>query len=404
MTAEGYVSPPDKKGCFMTHSTTHSMKGWTLLTATTMVLLLLTWVIIELDLDRRIAARFYHVSDGWYLADKQPWLWLYRYGTIPGLLLSLTALFAWFWSMATQRMKYLQRYFLVIVLTAILGPGVLVNGILKNYWSRPRPRQIEQFGGQWNYRHPHQPGIPGKGKSFPCGHCTMGFLFCSLMIFRKHKVWLAYTGGALGLLLGGLLSAARILQGAHFLSDTLWSMGILLMLPMTLHFIILKLPTVPMEPAKQISRSKKRILWLTFAVCMVIMMGSFLLHRPFYKDHITPLKIPMHVNRILVRVDTEIQADSVRFSGNGTPSIRLTARGFAWMGAKHRLNRNLEYKEGQLVLDLWVEKKGFFSELTHEIQIRLPDDLKNKVDVSIVYMTSDDTPAEDSFFPKGSTT
>jgi lipid A 4'-phosphatase len=319
------------------------------------------------------------------------------------LLLSLTALFAWFWSITTQRLKYLQRYFLVIVLTAILGPGVLVNGILKNYWSRPRPRQIEQFGGQWNYRHPHQPGIPGKGKSFPCGHCTMGFLFCSLMIFRKHKRWLAYTGGVIGLLLGGFLSAARILQGAHYLSDTLWSMGILLMLPMALYFIILKRPTVRMEPARQLSRSKKRNLWLFFTVCLVIMMGSFLLHRPFYKDHITPVKISQSVNRILVRIDTDIQADSVRFSDSGTPSIRLTARGFAWMGAKHRLNRNLKYEEGQLVLDLWVEKRGFFSELNHEIQIMLPDDLKDKIDVNIVRMTLEDSRLEGSLFRKGST-
>jgi membrane-associated PAP2 superfamily phosphatase len=231
----------------MTNSTAYRFKGWIFLTAMTTALLLLSWIIIELDLDRRIAAHFYDPSEGWYLADKQPWRWLYRYGTIPGLLLSLTAVTGWFWSLATPRIKYLQRYFLIIVLTAILGPGVLVNGILKNYWSRPRPRQVEEFGGQWNYRHPHQPGIPGKGKSFPCGHCSMGFLFCSLMVFRRHKAWLAYTGGAFGLLLGGLLSAARIVQGAHFLSDTLWSMGILLMLPTALHFIVLKIPSIRME-------------------------------------------------------------------------------------------------------------------------------------------------------------
>jgi lipid A 4'-phosphatase len=388
----------------MNDNATYRLKGWTRLTAMTMVLLILTWIIIELDLDRRIAARFYHGSEGWYLGDKQPWHWLYQYGTVPGLLLSLTALFAWFWSMATQRMKYLQRYFLVIVLTAILGPGVLVNGILKNYWSRPRPRQIEQFGGQWNYRHPHQPGIPGKGKSFPCGHCTMGFLFCSLMIFRKHKRWLAYTGGAFGLLLGGLLSAARMLQGAHYLSDTLWSMGILLMLPIALYVIILKRPTVRTAPAKQLSRIQKKILWFFFAVCLVVMMGGFLLHRPFYKDHSTPLNISQPVSRILVRIDTDIQTYTVRYSDTVTPDIRLTARGFAWIGAKHQLNRNLAYESGKLILDIQVEKKGFFSELTHEIQIRLPDNLRGTVDVNIVRMGSDDSSPEDSLFQEGAST
>lgn len=232
----------------MTDNPTYRFRGWILLTAMTTALLLLTWIIIALDLDRRIAARFYDASRGWYLADKQPWLWLYRYGTIPGLLLSLTALSGWLRSFFTPRIKYLHRYFLVIVLTAILGPGVLVNGILKNYWSRPRPRQLVEFGGQWNFRHPYQPGIPGEGKSFPCGHCSMGFLFCSLMVFRRHNAWIAYTGGAVGLLLGGLLSAARMVQGGHFLSDTLWSMGILLMLPTALYFIVLKVPMTPSSP------------------------------------------------------------------------------------------------------------------------------------------------------------
>jgi len=367
----------------MPNNPTYRFKGYIYLSTITMVLLLLTWIIIELDLDRRIAAHFYDASEGWFLADKQPWRWLYQYGTIPGLLLSLTALCGWFWSLASPRIKYLHRYFLIIVLTAILGPGVLVNGILKNYWSRPRPRQVEEFGGQWNYRHPHQPGIPGKGKSFPCGHCTMGFLFCSLLVFRKHKTWIAYSGGTLGVLLGGLLSAARILQGAHFLSDTLWSMGILLMLPIALYFMVFKLPLIQEEPARPLSRSKKGFLWLSLIVCLVVMTGSFLLHRPFYKDHITQMKIPPHVNRILVRVDTEIQTNSVQFTNSGTPAARLTARGFAWIDAKHRLHENLEVENGQIVLDFRIKKSGYFSELTHEIHIKLPEDLKGKVEVNI---------------------
>jgi lipid A 4'-phosphatase len=232
----------------MTGNTPYRLKGWIFLGIVATALLLFTWIIIGLDLDRRIAARFYDASRGWYLADEQPWRWLYRYGTIPGFLLSFAALAGWLRSLSLPRLNYLHRYFLVIVLTAILGPGVLINGILKNVWSRPRPRQVMEFGGRLNYRHPHQPGPPGNGQSFPCGHCSMGFLFCSLMVFRKRKAWIAYTGGAFGLLLGGALSAARMVQGGHFLSDTLWSMGILLMLPIALYFVVLRIP-MPRDPA-----------------------------------------------------------------------------------------------------------------------------------------------------------
>ena len=115
----------------------------------------------------------------------------------------------------------------------------------------------------------------------------------------------------------------------------------------------------------------------------MLMTGSFLLHRPFYKDHITQLKIPPHVNRILVRVNAEIQTNSVQFTDSDTPTARLTARGFAWIGAKHRLHGNLEVENDQIVLDFRIEKTGYFSELTHEIQIKLPDDLKGKIEVNI---------------------
>jgi lipid A 4'-phosphatase len=369
-------------------TTPHHARAWVYLMTTAGILLIITWIIIELDLDRRIAAQFYDDSRGWYLAKKQPWDWLYHYGTIPGIALSLIALAGWFWSFSSTRFQYLHRYFLVIVLTAILGPGVLVNGILKNYWSRPRPRQVQEFDGQWIYRHPHQPGIPGKGESFPCGHCTMGFLFCSLIVFRKHRAWIAYSGGALGVLLGGMLSAARVVQGAHFLTDTLWSMGILLMLPLALYFLILKVPSAQTELPRPMSRTRKGFMWLSFIVCLILMMGSFLLHRPFYKDHVTRVKISPGVNRIELKVNTDVQASVVRFIAGDTPFVTLTARGFAWIGAGHRLRRSLEQHDDRLVLHFQIEKAGYFSELTHDILIQLPDNLKDKIKIEMADLST----------------
>ncbi len=357
---------------------------WIYLLVAAVALLIATWLIIVLDLDRRIATRFYDPSMGWYLAKKQPWSWLYHYGTIPGIVLALAALAGWFWSYSSGRYRSLHRYFLVIVLTAILGPGVLVNGILKNYWSRPRPREVQEFGGSWAYRHAHQPGIPGKGESFPCGHCTMGFLFCSLLVFRKHRPWLAYAGAAVGISLGALLSIARIVQGAHYLSDTLWSMGILLMLPLALYLLICNKPETSAHKQAALSRRKKVLLWLAFAVSLILMMGSFLLHRPFYKDHVTHLKIPSQVSRIRLQVNAEVQASTVRFLEIDTPRVVVTARGFAWIGAKHKLRRHRELQDTKLILSFKIEKSGYFSELSHELVIQMPRNLQDSVDFEIM--------------------
>ena len=359
-------------------------RDWVYMILAAVTLLILTWIIIALDLDRRIAARFYDPSLGWYLAKRQPWSWLYHYGTIPGLVLALAALAGWFWSYASSRFRPLHRYFLVIVLTAILGPGVLVNGILKNYWSRPRPREVQEFSGSWAYRHAHQPGIPGKGESFPCGHCTMGFLFCALMVFRKHHRWLAYTGAALGLSLGTLLSIARIVQGAHYLSDTLWSMGILLIMPLVLYGLICQKTAVSAPLPKTLTRPKKILLWVALALSLILMTGGFLLHRPFYKDHVTGLKLPPQVSRIILQVNTELQTSTVRFLDIETPRIVLTGRGFAWINAKHKLRRHRDLQDTKLVLGFKIEKSGYFSELTHELVIQMPKDLQDSVDFEIV--------------------
>ena len=368
----------------MTDQNANYIRSWAFLLGAAALLLLSTWIIITLDLDRRIATRFYDPTLGWYLAKKQPWSWLYHYGTIPGILLGLAALAGWFWSYSSNRFRNLHRYFLVIVLSAILGPGVLVNGILKNYWSRPRPREVQEFGGSWTYRHAHQPGIPGKGESFPCGHCTMGFLFCSLMVFRRHQRWLAYTGAAVGISLGALLSIARIVQGAHYLSDTLWSMGIVLMLPWILYALVCRKKADTTARPKTFSRNKKILLWLVFVVCLILMLGGFLLHRPFYKDHATRLKVPQQVSQIILQVNTEVQASSVQFLNINTPRIVVSARGFAWLGAKHKLRHHRKVQDTRLVLSLKIEKSGYFSELTHELVIQMPKKLENSIDFEIV--------------------
>lgn len=108
----------------------------------------------------------------------------------------------------------------------------------------------------------------------------------------------------------------------------------------------------------------------------------------------TRLYLPHKKASSYQKKNQKIHASSVRFRDSGTPNIRLTARGFAWVGAKHRLHRNLEYEDDQIVLHLRIEKTGYFSELTHEIQVQLPNDLKNRIEVEL----------EDSSIRKGSLT
>jgi membrane-associated PAP2 superfamily phosphatase len=192
-------------------------------------------------LDRRVASIFYHPDTGWYLKHSQPWEFLYQYGPLPGLVMSVLALVG-FGLTARHRLKRLycfRKQMLVIGLTCLLGAGFIVNGVLKPGWGRPRPRETVGFGGTLEFRHPFQPGIPGQGESFPSGHASMGYLFVSLACLGSRHRGQVFSGIAIGILYGSLIGLGRIVQGGHFLTDILWSFGIVSIVAVALNDLIL---------------------------------------------------------------------------------------------------------------------------------------------------------------------
>ena len=108
--------------------------------------------------------------------------------------------------------------------TLLLGPGVLVNWVLKELSGRARPDAIAEFGGDKLFTAPwHFTDQCATNCSFVSGHASMGFYFVALaFVFAssRQRFWLLLAGGwLLGLMFGGF----RVYQGRHFLSDVLWS-------------------------------------------------------------------------------------------------------------------------------------------------------------------------------------
>ena len=361
----------------------HIRRGWLLLLAIVVVLILTTWIFIHWDLDRLISSQFYTSEKGWYLRHAQPWSLIYKFGTIPGLLLTITALVFWVVCLTKSRLRYLHRMALVVVLTAVIGPGLLVNGVFKNYWGRPRPRQVEDFGGNWAYLNVSQPGVPGKGKSFPCGHCSMGFLICSLVVFRRHAPWLAYGGGILGVSLGAFISLTRIVQGAHFPTDTIWSLGIVSLVTTALYYLILQVPKPRQISAQRMSRSRKWLIGtVTTGAALAIIIG-FMLHRPFYQTHVGDLKLTAQPVKIVVNTNERVEKINTIYSATEKPRIVMNAWGFAWLGVKHHCSPQVHLKGSILYIDLAVAKKGYFAELTHELRLYLPKAIEHTVTVTL---------------------
>ena len=197
--------------------------------------LALTWVVLSLaftlwpTLDLTVSAWFYRPpgSPGWhgFAADQFAVVavihgavpWFGRTATLLGLLLAV------FWRLrpGPVNLRWWRRG-LMLSLLMVLGTGVVVNAILKENWGRPRPVDVQTFGGAGTFEPALHPSNQCNSNcSFVSGHAATGFTLLALGLLgapATRRRWLLW-GLAAGLSTGAL----RIAQGGHFLSDVLFS-------------------------------------------------------------------------------------------------------------------------------------------------------------------------------------
>lgn len=139
---------------------------------------------------------------------------------------------------------------LFLLSTLILGPGVLVNLILKDNWGRPRPRSVEEFNGDL----PFQPvwkitDYCDKNCSFTSGEASAAMWLVAL-VFLVPATW-RKAALAFVLPLGLILSVNRVAFGGHFLSDTLLSWGLTLLV-ILVAYRLLYVNTPPLVSDRQL--------------------------------------------------------------------------------------------------------------------------------------------------------
>lgn len=198
---------------------------WRELAAVSAFLIVATVLIAWSGADLATSAPFC-MEGKWTIGYQPVWQAFYRLDRIPAIALGLFGLVACAVSFFREDLLRWRRAGAFLVLLLVLGPGLLVNAAFKDHWGRPRPREIVQFGGQKQFLQPWQRGEDGKGRSFPSGHASAAFYMTApYFIHRRRNQRLARLWLAGGLVFGVFMSIARITQGGHFLSDNLWSWG-----------------------------------------------------------------------------------------------------------------------------------------------------------------------------------
>jgi lipid A 4'-phosphatase len=153
---------------------------------------------------------------------------IFYYGLIPAWITVILASMGWMASFIFSACRQWRTCCAYLVLVLAIGSGLLIHAVLKDHWGRPRPKQVIEFGGHQLFLPYYQPNFfhqPEPSKSFPCGHCSMGFYFFTFIFLGKYyhqkrlyQLGLVLIGG-----LGGVLSFSRLAQGGHFFSDILVS-------------------------------------------------------------------------------------------------------------------------------------------------------------------------------------
>ncbi len=123
------------------------------------------------------------------------------------------------------------RATLFVLASYLIGPGLIVNGILKDHWGRARPRQILDFGGDatfssvWWLSDQCQ-----RNCSFASGEGASAFWLMAI-VFLVPREW-KWPVGVATFAFATIVSLTRIAEGGHFLSDVLvaWLLTLLVLL------------------------------------------------------------------------------------------------------------------------------------------------------------------------------
>lgn len=323
--------------------------------------------------DMEWANEMHSPEGGWDTDVTGFWDFLYDYGVVPAVITVLTAFIILMLGVGhpLRRFRKLAAY---VVSCLALGPGLITNGLLKEFWGRPRPKQIDEFGGAF----PYEPLLTidpiSTGKSFPCGHATMGFFFfCFAFAFlHRSKNWMRW-GIVFALVLGGLIGYARLVQGGHFPSDTLWAAGVCWFTSLGLYYAY----GLHRNPLLKAEVKKKRPWWTLPALlggCVAILLTVSLA---------TPYEKEPTVKVSALNEQGELRYKNVIISGVKEKDTKVSAGEnevfFSSKGYGHRLPKSrhkVKHYAEEDTLYITLYRKGFFTELNLENTVVLPAGVK----------------------------
>lgn len=147
-----------------------------------------------------------------------------------------------------RRMLISARAVVFLLGTLALGPGLLVNVVLKDHWPRSRPIDVPQFGGDERYTPWWDPrGGCSKNCSAVAGEASGAFwTFAPAALAPPQWRPLAYAGA---IVFGAAVGGLRVAFGGHFFTDVVFAGVLTFLLVWCMHGLLYRWRTRPSDEA-----------------------------------------------------------------------------------------------------------------------------------------------------------
>jgi membrane-associated PAP2 superfamily phosphatase len=198
-------------------------------------------MLMGMPLDLAIASVFYDPDQKRFLAAINPYVGILRDN---GLVAIITCVSAVIGALVTRMLRLPAqiipgRVVVFLVSTLALGPGLIVNVGLKDHWHRPRPVHVTEFGGDkayvdwWNPR-----GTCERNCSFVSGEASAAAWMVAPAMLAPPQWRVAALAGA-GVFTV-VISFARMASGAHFFTDVLFAVLLMMILITVMHRVVFR--------------------------------------------------------------------------------------------------------------------------------------------------------------------
>ena len=168
-------------------------------------------------------------------------------------------------------------------------------------------------------------------------------------------------------------------QGAHFVSDGVWALGVLMLTLSVLYYFVFKPPLSEKQDFSPMPAKQQRRLFSGILLAMFVMTGLYITRRPFYQDYQKKFTLPLRAESLLLQTNLEKERFELEPSDGKSPMIHLEGRGFALPDTNFRVDFSLP-KSGDIpVIRLELKQNGYFAELETRVKLKLPENLINSI-------------------------